>query len=51
MEVKYHTYKGFLLINDGGPDARWRAWRDDGVKLRADTLAGIKQFVTEYLEK
>lgn len=43
-------YKGFVLSKDGGPDAPWRAWREDGVKLRADTFAGLKALVTATIE-
>jgi len=43
-------YKGFYLIRDGGPDAPWIGRRPDGVKLRADTLAGLKAMVSAFRE-
>lgn len=47
-----YEYKGFSISDDGGPDARWIALRiEDGVKLRADTLAGAKQMVTDHRTK
>jgi len=39
-------YKGFYLSRTGGPDAPWIARHDDGRKVRANTLAGVKQMVT-----
>lgn len=44
-------YKGFVVSKTGGPDAPWRAWRADGTKFRADTLAGLKWFVSEIVER
>jgi hypothetical protein len=38
------------LTRDGGPDAPWRAWREDGTKFRADTLAGLKRMITRPRE-
>ena len=48
-QCKTYIYKGFVINRDAGPDAPWRAWREDGISLRADTLEGIKQFVTHYI--
>lgn len=43
--VKIKRYFGFILTRDGGPDAPWRAWRADGLKLRADTLSVLKDLI------
>jgi hypothetical protein len=40
-------YRGFYLSRTGGPDAPWIARHDDGRKVRADTLAGVKGMVRE----
>lgn len=45
---KTHIYKGFVISRTGGPDAPWRAWREDGVKLRAETLKDIKSYVSTW---
>lgn len=45
-------YRGFLVTYDPRPaaaDAPWRAWRDDGTKFRADTLAGVRAGVRELV--
>lgn len=45
------AYKGFWLSRTGGPDAPWIARHDNGHKLRADTIRGIKQFVTYEIQR
>lgn len=42
---------GFVIARNGGADAPWIAWREDGVKLRADTLRGVKSLVMEHVLK
>ena len=40
-------FRDFYLSRTGGPDARWIGRHDDGRKVRADTLEGVKQMVRE----
>lgn len=49
MPRTFRTYErhGFFIVRDGGPDAPWIGRRDDGTKIRADTLAGIFRLARE----
>ena len=44
-------YKGWLISKGGLPYGWWEAWKPGQIRLRADTLAGIKQLVTHTNRK
>ena len=46
--TSYRTYKGFdIFFDDWARETKWSARRDDGTKLRADTLKGLRQLIRE----
>lgn len=52
MNYHFSEYRGWAISNAGGASARWIArkeFSDGGHKLRADTKAGLKQMIREYV--
>lgn len=48
LHMYHSSYRGFLVMLEPGA-LRWRAWREDGAKFRADTLAGLKAGIRELI--
>lgn len=46
-----HIYKGIVILpaDTNSSGIRWSARLTDGTRLRSDTLAGMKQMITDKL--
>jgi hypothetical protein len=51
--MKLRIYKGVVILpaDPNSSGIRWTARLESGTRLRADTLQGIRQMITEYRTK